>query len=57
MIHPVPLPRSKTPPNRRLLAMAAPSMLPCPINNKGFSVQNYIGATAGLKHLLPTLRE
>jgi hypothetical protein len=57
-IHPVPLPRSRTPAEStvpRLLTV--PSMLPPLVRQRRLQRINHIGAIAGLQHLLPTLQE
>ena len=57
-IHPVPLPRSTTPAEStipRLLSVS--SMLPPLRRQRRLQRHGYIGAIAGLQHLLPTLQE
>jgi hypothetical protein len=57
-IHPVPLPRSRTPAEStspRLLTV--PSMLPPLVRQRRLQRINHIGAIARLQHLLPTLQE
>ena len=57
-IHPVPLPRSRTPAEStipRLLTVS--SMLPPLVRQRRLQRINHIGAIAGLQHLLPTLQE
>ena len=57
-IHPMPLPRSKTPAEPtipRLLAVS--SMLPPLHRKRRLQRDTHIGAIAGLQHLLPTLHE
>src|ERR1700681_3830574 len=57
-IHPVPLPRSTTPAEStipRLLLVS--SMLPPLRRQRRLQRHGYIGAIAGLQHLLPTLQE
>ena len=57
-IHPMPLPRSKTPAEPtipRLLAVS--SMLPPLLRKRRLQRDTHIGAIAGLQHLLPTLQE
>ena len=57
-IHPVPLPRSTTPAEStipRLLSVS--SMLPPLRRQQRLQRHGYIGAIAGLQHLLPTLQE
>ena len=57
-IHPVPLPRSTTPAEStipRLLTVS--SLLPPLRRQRRLQRHGYIGAIAGLQHLLPTLQE
>ena len=57
-IHPVPLPRSKTPAEPtipRLLTVS--SMLPPLVRQRRLQRINHFGAIARLQHLLPTLQE
>jgi hypothetical protein len=57
-IHPVPLPRSRTPAEStipRLLTVS--SMLPPLVRQRRLQRINHIGAIARLQHLLPTLQE
>ena len=57
-VHPVPLPRSRTPAEStipRLLTVS--SMLPPLVRQRRLQRINHIGAIARLQHLLPTLQE
>ena len=57
-IHPMPLPRSKTPAGSTSPRQSAVSpMLPPPTRRRRLQRGNDIEATAGLQHLLPTLHE
>jgi hypothetical protein len=57
-IHPVPLPRSRTPAESTIpRLLAVPSMLPPLVRQRRLQRINHIGAIARLQHLLPTLQE
>src|SRR6202040_1293996 len=57
-IHPVPLPRSKTPAEPTILAyLTVSSMLPPLLPQRGLQRVSHFGAVARLQHLLPTLQE
>src|SRR5262249_14607028 len=57
-IRPVPLPRSRTPAESTLpRLLSVPSMLPPLRRQRRLQRHGYIGAIAGLQHLLPTLPE
>jgi hypothetical protein len=58
VIHPVPLPRSRTPAESTLpRLLTVPSMLPPLVRQRRLQRINHIGAIARLQHLLPTLQE
>ena len=57
-IHPVPLPRSRTPAESTIpRLLTVPSMLPPLVRQRRLQRINHIGAIARLQHLLPTLQE
>ena len=57
-IHPVPLPRSRTPAESTIpRPPTVSSMLPPLVRQRGLQRINHIGAIARLQHLLPTLQE
>ena len=57
-IHPVPLPRSTTPAESTIpRPLSVSSMLPPLRRQRRLQRHGYIGAIAGLQHLLPTLHE
>jgi hypothetical protein len=57
-IHPVPLPRSRTPAESTIpRLLTVPSMLPLLVRQRRLQRINHIGAIARLQHLLPTLQE